>query len=137
MSPQDSSNPAQDAVTLTAEMVETMANAVLDGSDVGKTLSDWLKTKKPALIGMGVGAVKTVFAAIRDANGDGQAIYQAKLAYVNTLPWDLVITVQKDSADVLVQHADARVRFATIFDTVGELAMRLAPKAFDVLFSVI
>jgi len=128
---------ARDAFKLTTAAIETMANAALDGTPVGEAAAAWLRAHRDALVGMGVEGVREVFASLRDADGDAQGIYQAKLAYVNTLPWDLVQVVQQQSADKLAQHADARVRMASIFDPLAAMAGRLAPKIFDVLLAVI
>jgi len=135
-SPAPSADPAAAALTLTGDMIESMALAMLDGTPAGEAAAAWLREKKPVLIGVGVDAVKALFGSIAKQEGGLSAAYLAKVAYINTLPYDLVVVVASTSAEALQKHADGRVRLASIFDEAGKVIINIAPKLFSLALSV-
>jgi hypothetical protein len=131
-----SQDPAAVAVTVTKEMVDKILDAVVDGTDLGAEARDFLRDNQDRLVGLSQASFKVLVHALQGAK-TADDLYQAKTAYVQSLPYADLLTFQEASADALAKHANAQVRASTFFDAVAEAGTRIIPKLVPALLKFI
>lgn len=122
---------------LTAELVDKMVDQLIRGgnaSETGQLAVSWLKDNKDALIGIGVDEFAKVVGSIGDENFSYLA---AQRAYINSLP---LATAQKYydlTVEDLRQHTDPALRLGSVFKTIAEYGLKIAPKILGAAVALI
>lgn len=127
--------PENKIITITADFVERLANAVLDGTSAGSTASAFLLEKKDTLVGIGLDAFRNFIASL--GGGTKTELYKARLALINSMSWDDVIALQESSAAAAEKHASEKVRLGAWLNAVGNIAENIIPKVATVLIGLI
>lgn len=127
--------PNPPILTVSAELVDRLVDALLDGSPVGAAAAEFIRSKKDTLVGIGLDAFKNFIGSL--GTGSKSDLYKARVALIDSMSWDETLVIQEQSSAAAEQHASEKVRLGVVLNTVAQLAVNIVPKLATVVVALI